>query len=136
MRINNIVWSSIITILFQSSPTFTAVQIVEPSQFEQVIQQHYGPTVVQFAASWCGVCTKIKDHFNTLAASSADHNKAIIFMRVEPDDALTKKYNIPGFPTFIFFNNGKEVHRKVGVDTIKTFQADMMAILKEHHLIT
>lgn len=73
------------------------------------IKNNKGKSVVMFGASFCGHCTKMKPAF----AKASDKLKDVECVYVqstnkEQRDAL-KKYKIEGFPSVLFFQNGKKI---------------------------
>jgi thioredoxin 1 len=78
-------------------------------------------SMVDFWATWCGPC-KIMEPVVEKLADEYD-GKALIG-KVETDDEadLAEKFEIASIPTIIFFKNGAEFDRKVGVipeDTLR-----------------
>lgn len=70
--------------------------------------------VAQFTASWCGPCQAIKPVIDNLYSS--DKYKKLEIVRVDLDSCqeVAAKYSITSVPTFLFFENGKEVGRVQG----------------------
>lgn len=65
------------------------------------------------ASSWCVPCQKsqpIVDEF-------ISENTTIDYQKIEVDDnpSMANDYSVLGVPTFIFFNNGKQVNRHTGM---------------------
>jgi len=75
------------------------------------------PVVILFSASWCGSCNKQKPILNSVL----DNHKDIQFFKIGSNlnkvrkKILFKDYNIQGIPTLLFFKDGKEVQRLVGL---------------------
>lgn len=82
--------------------------------------------MLDFYTDWCGYCTKMDEE----VYPNADVQKAMKpfeFRKINAEKgsenkALTKKYNINGFPTIVFVDaKGAEVHRIVGYQPSDAF---------------
>ena len=64
------------------------------------------PVLVDFYATWCGVCKMMAPIFDEVAKETGD--KAI-FAKANAEDVpvSSEKYEILSLPTFAFFKNGK-----------------------------
>ncbi len=70
--------------------------------------------MVDFWANWCGPCRMLGPVIEQLAEQYGD--KAVIG-KVDVDDQaeLAMRYGVMSIPTVIFFKDGKEIDRKVGL---------------------
>ncbi|KAL7716572.1 Thioredoxin H-type [Entamoeba marina] len=68
-----------------------------------------GIVIVQFHTTWCSDCINIKPLYSQLRRNAPHIN----FVDVDVDKAtdLRKPYNILHVPTFILFQNNKEIDR-------------------------
>lgn len=68
-------------------------------------------TVLFFTADWCGDCNFIKPMMPEIEADFADFN----FVQVDRDEFidLCIELGIMGIPSFVVFENGKEIGRFV-----------------------
>lgn len=72
-------------------------------------------TLLIFSAKWCGACKVAhNDIQNDPKLSEKIKEYQIIDIDFDKDKDLVKGYNIKSIPTFIIYQNGKEVDRKVG----------------------
>ena len=70
--------------------------------------------MVDFWASWCGPCRMLGPVVEKLADQY--EGKAIIGkVNVDEQQELAVRYGVMSIPTVIFFKDGKEIDRKVGV---------------------
>jgi thioredoxin 1 len=70
--------------------------------------------MVDFWADWCGPCKMLAPVIDGLAESY--EGKAIVGkVNVDHEQELAIRYGVMSIPTVIFFKDGEEVARKVGV---------------------
>jgi thioredoxin 1 len=69
--------------------------------------------VVDFFAEWCGPCKAMNP---ILESAEKELGEGMIFkINIEENPELAEKLEIRSIPTFIFYENGKEVARKIGM---------------------
>ena len=80
--------------------------------------------MVDFWAAWCGPCRMLSPVIDGL--DKKYEGKAVIGkVNVDEEQELAIRYGVMSIPTVIFFKNGQEIARKVGVMPEKEFTAIM-----------
>ena len=70
--------------------------------------------MVDFWAEWCGPCQMLGPVIESLAEKY--EGKAVIGkVNTDEEGPLAMRYTVMNIPTVIFFKDGKEIDRKVGV---------------------
>lgn len=70
--------------------------------------------MVDFWADWCGPCRMLGPLIEDLAVKYED--KAVVGkVNVDEEQELAIRYGVMSIPTVIFFKDGEEIDRKVGV---------------------
>ena len=83
------------------------------SSFEQTLNEGK-LMMVDFWAAWCGPCRMLAPMVDDLAAQY--EGKAVVGkVNVDEEQELAIRYGVMSIPTVIFFKDGKEIDRKVGV---------------------
>lgn len=87
-----------------------------------------GLMMVDFWASWCGPCRMLAPTIDQLGGQY--EGKAVIGkVDVDEEQGLAMRYGVMSIPTVIFFKDGKEIDRKVGVQPVGAYTATLDANL-------
>jgi thioredoxin 1 len=87
---------------------------VGDADFEATVLKSDKVAVVDFWAAWCGPCRMIAPFVEELA--NEYNGKALVAkMDTDANPMTPTKLGIMGIPTLIFFKDGKEIDRMVGV---------------------
>lgn len=80
--------------------------------FEEL--KNHGKTIFMFSAAWCGDCRFIEPALPEIEAKFTDYT----FIHVDRDQFidLCQQLDVYGIPSFIAFENGKELGRFVSKD--------------------
>jgi thioredoxin len=69
-----------------------------------------GSKVVEFTADWCGDCKRIAPDMPEIT-QAFENNFQFAEIDVDSEQQVAEQYNVKGIPTFIVFEEGKEVGR-------------------------
>ena len=90
------------------------LHIENAEQFESAVLKADQPVLVDFYADWCGPCRMLAPTIEKLAQQYG--GRAVVAkVNVDRLSNLAGQYGIQGIPAVLFFNQGKEVQRLVGL---------------------
>lgn len=90
------------------------VQVSDQNFAESVLKSEK-PVVVDFWAPWCRPCLMMAPIYEELANEFHDQ---MVFAKLNTDDnqQTAGRLGIQGIPTLIFFHNGREINRVIGLE--------------------
>ncbi len=105
-----------------------ALPEINSANFDSEVIKSNIPVVMDLWAPWCGPCRMVAPVFEAVAN---DYKGKVKFMKLNTDDNPTIAANlkIMGIPTLIFYKNGKEVDRVVGMIQKDALSKKVAAIL-------
>lgn len=92
-----------------------------PKSFDELVETHDKPILVDFWAPWCGPCKMVAPELEKLAKDWKG-KASIVKVNTDEKQDLARKYKISGIPTLILFKDGKEVHRVSGAMRSEDYQ--------------
>ena len=99
--------------------------------FQEEVLESNIPVVIDFWASWCKPCEKMSSIIERLAEF---HKDKVKFVKVDVDKnrKLLEKFRpLRGLPLLVFYKNGKEVDRIVGLVPFTIINNKIVFLLKE-----
>ena len=88
--------------------------------FEEEVINSDIPVLVDFYAKWCSPCKKL---IPILESLNEEFDGELKIGKVDIEKtSLANKYNVSNLPTILFFNNGKIVGRKTGMQNKKALK--------------
>ena len=101
---------------------------VTDADFEEKVLSSPIPVVVDFWAEWCSPCRMVAPVLEELA-EECDGQVIIAKMDVDEHRETPSKFGIEAIPTMIFFKDGKEAAKIVGVESKANMKAKIEAML-------
>ncbi|RZF47675.1 hypothetical protein LSTR_LSTR006311 [Laodelphax striatellus] len=90
----------------------TAVDVVHlPNlqSLEKLLKKEKRGVMIMFYAPWCGFCKKMKPDYSEAATEAKEIGVMAAIDINRPENAIVRtKYNITGYPTLIYFENGAQ----------------------------
>jgi thioredoxin 1 len=101
---------------------------VTDASFGEIVLGSDKLAVVDFWADWCQPCEIMSAYIGFLAADCADR-VLVTALDVDANPDTPETYGVMGLPTVIFFYNGQEVDREVGVIAYAELRQRVEALL-------
>lgn len=86
------------------------------------------PLVIDFWAEWCGPCRAVAPLVDELA-KEYEGRVNIGKCDVDSNDDIVARFRIRNIPTLIFFKNGEQVDKHVGIISKNDLKAKIEALL-------
>lgn len=90
---------------------------VNASNINEEIQKSDKPVFTLFWASWCTACKRSEVVVGQIENERDDVK--VLEVNVDKNPGLRDDFDIQGVPTFMIFNGGKEIDRRVGAHAKK-----------------
>ena len=84
--------------------------------FENIVLNEKENAIVDFWATWCGPCKMLGPTIEEIAGE-LDGKIAVGKVDVDENRELAIKYGVMSIPTVIYFKNGEEAARLIGVQS-------------------
>ena len=93
--------------------TTGVVTIESEEQYNKIVSSSKVPVLVDFTATWCKPCQRIKPFFKKL---SGNYNAEFLQVDVDKWEKIAAKCGVSSMPTFQLFFDGNKVGEVIGAD--------------------
>ncbi len=98
------------------------ISYASDSDFKEIVLENNGLVMVDFYADWCMPCKMLGPILEDVANDNTGKVK-IVKLNVDNAQDISSKYGVMGVPSMLFFKNGQEVERLVGLRQKEDIQA-------------
>ena len=102
-------------------------EYVDAAQLELLMAKE-DALVVDFTASWCGPCKVVGPYMDELAGEFAG-KATIVKVDIDANKEITQSLGVKSIPAVIYFKQGQESERVVGVKPKEDFSNKLKGIL-------
>lgn len=87
----------------------------------EVLDYSEGIVLVDFGATWCGPCNRIKPYIQEISEKETMkmHNIKVVSIDIDELQDLAIKWEVTSVPTFMIFFSGKRLSHWKGIDKKK-----------------
>lgn len=100
----------------------------DDATFEQEVRQYAGPLMVEFYASWCPHCQKMKPVVSQVSKLFAGKVK-VCSVDVDLSPVSSAAYGVSSIPVFVFIKNGETLAKISGEQSVESLQKQLEALL-------
>jgi thioredoxin 1 len=79
--------------------------------------------VIDFWAPWCGPCRILGPKFEEFAQANPD--TPIYKVSIDANEGVGQEFGLKSIPAILYFKNGEEVDRLMGMQDVKTLQSKL-----------
>jgi thioredoxin len=83
--------------------------------FDAVVLESSGVTLVDFWAPWCGPCRMMGPILDEIAIEQADRGVRVVKVNSDQAPATAERFEIRSIPTLVFFKDGEPLFEMVGL---------------------
>lgn len=112
-----------------TTPEDKVIEVSSETWDKEVIQVKR-LVMVDFYATWCGPCKKLAPIIEELAQENYPKLK-VCKIDIDKNKDIYVKYKVVGIPCLIFFKDGKDIDRIIGLRTKKYIQGKIDFLLRK-----
>ena len=85
------------------------------ADFDQMVLEQSGITVVDFWAGWCAPCRMMEPILEEIAIEYEDRGVRIVKVETDAAPDTTSRFEIRSIPTLVFFRDGEPLFQASGL---------------------
>ncbi|KAL3279191.1 hypothetical protein HHI36_016704 [Cryptolaemus montrouzieri] len=102
----------------EDSTSSDVFHIPDSVSLARLIRKEQKPLLIMFYAPWCGFCKTLKPEYAAAATDLKGHSTLAAIDVNRPENSVIRThYNITGFPTMLYYQNGQMKHQYEGENT-------------------
>ena len=105
----------------QTKGMFSYDPLLNLENFDSEVIKSDKPVVVDFFATWCGPCKRMKPNLEQFASATEDVK--VVLADVDGLQDILPNYDVVSVPTIVLFHEGKEVRRKSGYMSVEDLES-------------
>ena len=97
---------------------------ITQNNFNVEVLQSDVPVLLDFWAPWCGPCNALAPAIKELS-DNFDGRTKVFKINVDEETGLADMHSISSIPALIYYKDGKEVKREVGVRNVQQLRENL-----------
>lgn len=98
-----------------TNTTTSTIEEINESNFETKVINSKGIVVIDYYADWCGPCKVLSPTVEEIAQDKDYEDITFYKVNVDDNPNIANQYRIYSIPTLIYYKDGYEINRSVGV---------------------
>ena len=101
-----------------------SVIVLSEQNFDEEVKKSDKKVLVDFYADWCGPCKMMAPAIEKIAEEVSEYAK-VGKVNVDDSPEIAEEFGIMSIPTLLIFENGKIIHKNVGVTDKDTLMSEL-----------
>jgi thioredoxin 1 len=101
---------------------------ISEEEFGEVIHNSHPLVIVDFFAEWCMPCLMLSPIIEELAEKF--ENVKFVTINIDDNETISNQYRVSSIPCLVFFKQGKEVDRIIGLRDADDIEEKILKNLK------